>query len=171
MNIKVVEISSEHLAEVSLISGNRKNSTISTSLLAIKKEYLQIKSERFDNNKTLMIFVALNSDNQVCGYARIKKHSKEDTEPSGWYQMGIVVKDKYRRFGIATKLCLARDAWPKNCDRIYCFINSSNLASIDLHLKLGFVLINNNFKFPNVEFNQGVGYLYCKTMSGLSMKH
>jgi hypothetical protein len=40
-----------------------------------------------------MIFIALDLSNQVCGYARVKYHNQINSEPSGWYQMGIVIKD------------------------------------------------------------------------------
>ncbi|MCO4782851.1 MAG: GNAT family N-acetyltransferase [Candidatus Cloacimonetes bacterium] len=162
MDYVIKQVSSRYLNEIAKIASETNKLKLAESLLLFKKEFLQIHSERLSQDKRLMIFVALDSKDQVCGYARLKYHKQTDKEPSGWYQMGLIVKKGLRRKGIATLLCKDRENWLHDCKETFCFINSNNKASIDLHKKLGFTLIDDDFKFPNVDFTNGCGLLFCK---------
>jgi ribosomal protein S18 acetylase RimI-like enzyme len=63
-----------------------------------------------------------------------------DPAPRGWYLLGLVVDQAWRRRGIGEALTIARMAWVAGrADRIYYFTAHENQVSQELHRRLGFV--------------------------------
>lgn len=88
------------------------------------------------------LFVA-EASGQVVGYGRVvliqSDPGEERAAPSGWYLLGLVVDQSWRRRGIGKALTRARMAWvAERSDRLYCFTAHGNLASQALHERLGF---------------------------------
>jgi ribosomal protein S18 acetylase RimI-like enzyme len=104
----------------------------------------------------------------VVGFSRARFHHASaycadlGDAPAGWYLLGMIVAPPLRRRGIGTELTRHRLAWiAERADEAYYFANSLNLASIDLHRRLGFVELCRPFRFPGCEFTGGgVGVLF-----------
>lgn len=111
-------------------------------------------------------FVARLNDS-VVGYGRasLVRNAADPSAPpvpEGWYLMGVIVAEAFRRRGIGAELTHHRLAWiARRADEAYYFANSKNLASIDLHRNFGFEPIQQDFRFPGAAFSEGgVGVLY-----------
>ena len=125
--------------------------------LARTSRGLQIDAERGD------LVLCAKVEGNVIGFGRARSLKCLDAEvPQGWYLMGIIIADPYRRRGIATELTRLRLAWiAEHAGEAYYFANSLNLASIDLHRRLGFVEARRPFRFPGVTFSRGgIGVLF-----------
>jgi GNAT superfamily N-acetyltransferase len=87
------------------------------------------------------LFVA-EASGQIAGYGRVvcaPADPKPGTAPPGWYLLGLVVDQAWRRRGIGQALTTARMAWvSERSDRVYYFTGDQNLASQALHKRLGF---------------------------------
>ena len=103
---------------------------------------------------------------ELAGFARAgrwepPRDSPEGTAPAGWYLFGIVVRDGWRRRGIGIELTRQRLAWIRDrAEAAYYFANAGNVASIDLHGKLGFAEVTRDFTFPGASFEGGAGILF-----------
>jgi ribosomal protein S18 acetylase RimI-like enzyme len=104
---------------------------------------------------------------QVVGYGRAclvqnQRNSPEPPVREGWYLMGVIVAEAFRRRGIGAALTCHRLAWIAcRATEAFYFANSKNLASIDLHRRFGFEPIEHDFHFPGATFSEGgVGVLY-----------
>lgn len=63
--------------------------------------------------------------------------------------------------GVGTALTRARLAWiRRHDDEAWYFANARNLASIEMHRRLGFREVTRDFSFPSVTFDGDVGVLY-----------
>lgn len=88
--------------------------------------------------------------------------------PSGHYLGGVTVKPSWRRRGIAVALTDARLRWiADRADEAYYVVNATNLASIDLHQRWGFVEVARGPDFAGVSFEGGVGLLMRADVVGL----
>ena len=88
------------------------------------------------------LFVA-EARGQVVGYGRVvcieADPKAEGAAPAGWYLLGLVVDQAWRRRGIGEALTTARMAWvAERADRIYYFTAPGNRVSRELHQRLGF---------------------------------
>jgi GNAT superfamily N-acetyltransferase len=88
------------------------------------------------------LFVA-ETHGQIVGYGRVVCINADPkvsrAAPAGWYLLGLVVDEAWRRRGIGETLTRARMAWvSERSDRLYCFTHRGNLASQALHEHLGF---------------------------------
>jgi len=84
-----------------------------------------------------------------------------DSAPRGYYLTGTFVRPDHRRMGVGTALTEARLAWVRrHDDEAWYFANARNLASIELHRRLGFREVTRDFSFPGVTFAGGVGVLF-----------
>jgi GNAT superfamily N-acetyltransferase len=88
------------------------------------------------------LFVA-EARGQVVGYGRVvyprADPEEERAAPPGWYLLGLVVDQPWRRRGVGEALTRARMAWvSERSDRLYYFTGQGNLASQALHERLGF---------------------------------
>ena len=80
---------------------------------------------------------------QVVGYGRVvcaqADPAVQGAAPSGWYLLGLVVEQAWRRRGIGEALTRTRMAWvSERSDQLYYFTGHGNLASQALHKRLGF---------------------------------
>jgi GNAT superfamily N-acetyltransferase len=88
------------------------------------------------------LFVA-EAGGQVVGYGRVACAEADPkvpgSAPSGWYLLGLVVDQAWRRRGIGEALTRARMAWvSERSERLHYFTGHGNLASQALHKRLGF---------------------------------
>jgi len=89
------------------------------------------------------LFVA-EAHGEVVGYGRVV-FAEADPDaptatPSGWYLLGLVVDQAWRRRGIGEALTRARMAWVgERAEQLYYFTQPENRASQALHERLGFV--------------------------------
>lgn len=103
---------------------------------------------------------------EVAGFARAARWQRpprgpDNLAPGGWYLLGVVVRDRWRRHGIALELTRRRLEWIRErADEAYYFSNARNRASIDLHERLGFVELTRDFAFPDASFEAGEGILF-----------
>jgi RimJ/RimL family protein N-acetyltransferase len=80
--------------------------------------------------------------------------------PEGYYVVGLLVDPGWRRRGVGLALTRARMAWAfQRAAEVWFFANARNLASLDLHARLGFAEVTRDFAFPGVCFDGGVGVL------------
>lgn len=71
------------------------------------------------------------------------------TAPEGWYLSGVFVLPPWRRRGIARALAAARLEWLSGrTDEAYSYTDVGNLASLALHVSLGFVEVTREFTYP-----------------------
>jgi ribosomal protein S18 acetylase RimI-like enzyme len=115
-------------------------------------------------------------EGELAGFARAgrwepPRNSPEGTAPAGWYLFGVVVRDRWRRLGIGIELTRQRLAWiGHRAEVAYYFANARNVASIDLHGKLGFIEVTRDFTFPGATFEGGAGILF-RTNVRASRRH
>lgn len=80
--------------------------------------------------------------------------------PAGYYLRGVVVHTAHRRRGIGRRLTEERLRWvAARSDEAYCCVSRANRSSIDLHLRLGFHVLERAFWFPRLDFGQVGGVL------------
>lgn len=106
------------------------------------------------------LFVA-EVDGGIVGFGRVREVAHREGVPGGWYLMGVIVHPAYRRRGIGTALTRARLRWIRARSRAaYYFANRENRASIDLHERVGFAAVADEFEYERANFNHGDGSLY-----------
>jgi ribosomal protein S18 acetylase RimI-like enzyme len=124
----------------------------------------QRRCETQVDDPTTLLLVAV-TDDRVIGFARAGRLTRPvdatgDHVPDGWYLLGVVVVDAWRRRGIGEQLTRRRVEWiAERADAAYFFANARNRASLDLHAALGFVEISRRFSAPRVQFEGGEGVL------------
>ena len=95
-------------------------------------------------------------------FQKVAIHTGADPE---WLIAGLTVVPELRRQGSAARLLsdVLRDAAGRAPgEPIFSVINSRNLASIDLHLKLGFVEMGRSPGYAGIEFTGGEGVLLLR---------
>jgi ribosomal protein S18 acetylase RimI-like enzyme len=108
--------------------------------------------------------------NGLClGYGRClnfipPKNAPDNCVPAGWYLLGIIVDEEYRRQNIGRALTEFRLNWiQQRSDKVYYFANAVNQTSIRLHAEFGFQPVKEHIYFPGVEFSgDGYGVLFQK---------
>src|SRR5262249_8179899 len=117
-----------------------------------------------------LLLVALVA-NRVVAFARAGRLRQPDSPlpdsplpdsplPDGWYLLGVVVVDRWRRHGIGMALTERRVAWLwQRTDSIHYIANSRNQASLDLHAGLGFVEVARGFTVSGMTFDGGEAVL------------
>ena len=93
----------------------------------------------------------------LVGYGRILRFLKPEdspatTVPSGWYLLGLGVRQDMRRRGIATELTRRRLEWMREraIERALYFANDDNEISIRLHEKFGFKRVRRGVTYPRM---------------------
>ena len=94
-----------------------------------------------------------------CGVQKFALHPGYDPE---WLIAGLTVVPEARREGVAARLLgevlrAATERAPG--ESVFSVINARSLASIDLHLKLGFVEVGRSANYAGIEFTGGEGVL------------
>jgi len=107
-----------------------------------------------------LLLVALIA-NLVVAFARAGRLRQPDSLlPDGWYLLGVVVVDRWRRHGIGRALTERRVAWlSQRTDSVHYIANSRNQASLDLHAAMGFVEVARGFTASGMTFDGGEGVL------------
>ena len=84
--------------------------------------------------------------------------------PPGWYLTGVVVREPYRRQGIALELTQIRlKRLESRTPTVHYVASALNQASIDLHAKLGFVEVARDIRAEGLTFTGGVGLLFARS--------
>jgi len=138
----------------------RTGGEVSTHLAGFAREMQMIWDA-----KQSYLHVADNTT-EIIGYGRTTYFTPSDKAPDniapeGWYLNGLVVKDKYRRQGVGTRLTQIRLDWiSQRKPEAYYVVNARNRVSIELHKKVGFREITRDFYYPGIIFEGGIGVLY-----------
>jgi GNAT superfamily N-acetyltransferase len=95
-----------------------------------------------DGSDQRALFVAV-AESNVVGYGRAV-HVDQPTMPmAGWYLLGVVTDEAWRRRGIGRALTSTRLHWiAERASVAYCTIHRLNRTSIALHRQLGFVPVH-----------------------------
>ena len=113
----------------------------------------------------LLLLVALIGDG-VQGFGRAGRFGSNQPDgstslPDGWYLLGMIVVDAWRRHGIGRELTRHRLAWiAQRADAAYYFANARNAASVDLHRALGFAEAARLASGAEMNFEGGEGVLW-----------
>ena len=122
--------------------------------------------ERLGRNVLLVAELGAEGHEGVVAYGRVRRFepepdAPENTAPPGWYLVGVIVDELWRRRGIAHALTEARLRWiGDRADEAWYFTNPVNRPSIDLHTAFGFREVTRDFHYPRVTFTGGVGVLF-----------
>lgn len=122
-----------------------------------------------DPNVCLVVAIV---DTDICGFGRAGRvepaaDAPTNSAPAGWYLLGLIVRDQWRRQGIGRRLTEARLEWlAERTTEAFYFVNARNRVSLDLHEGLGFRELTRDFSFPGATFDGGVGSLGRIDLSG-----
>lgn len=108
-----------------------------------------------------VLLIAENDERAVAWCGTQKVIICPGTDPE-WLIAGLTVVPEVRRKGIAARLLrqVLRDVGQRaSGESVFSVINARNLASIDLHLKLGFVEVGRSASYAGIEFTGGEGVL------------
>lgn len=116
-----------------------------------------------DPDKMLLVAVV---GGAVVGFARAGRMAPPaDTHaadmPVGWFLLGVMVADAWRRRGIGRAMTLPRLRWiAERAPAAYYFTNAGNQTSIALHREFGFVEVDPDFHAPGVSSDGGPVILF-----------
>lgn len=112
--------------------------------------------------KRLPVLLIAESIGAAVGWCGVQRHSIVPELPPEWLVAGLTVLPEQRRRGIALRLL--RDVLDATADAapgepIFSAINAQNPASVDLHIRLGFVEVARAETFAGITFTGGEGVL------------
>lgn len=149
---------SRDLVAIARLNAIRHQLPFQQALLSIQRDYEGVQK----NFQKRMLCVA-EIDGEVVGFGRC---GWNDTYPEkgfiglepGWYLMGIIVDEKYRRRGIGKAITQYRINWIfERSKSVHYFANILNKVSIELHKKFGFREYCRDISGPGISFVGGVG--------------
>ena len=111
------------------------------------------------------LFLFAEHNGERVGFARAGRFIPPDDAPehccpAGWYLVGVVVDETWRRRGVARLLTAERLAWiAARSDRSWFFCDADNEASLALHAEFGFEEVTRDFWFPGSNFDRAGGIL------------
>ncbi|ADD44772.1 GCN5-related N-acetyltransferase [Stackebrandtia nassauensis DSM 44728] len=117
------------------------------------------------------VLIACLPDGEIVGYARVTwvgvpPKAPDNVAPPGFYLGGMAVAAEYRRRGVGRQLTVHRmKLLSRLADEAWYIVNSSNEASIDLHLEHGFHEATREFVFPG-DVSDGPGTILCHAPLG-----
>jgi ribosomal protein S18 acetylase RimI-like enzyme len=95
------------------------------------------------------------------GYFSPPSAAPANAAPEGWYLLGLLVDEAYRRRGVGHLLTECRLRELAACTSVaYYFANAQNQSTIRLHEQFGFVEHTRDFWYPRVGFHGGAGILF-----------
>lgn len=159
-SITVRDVTSADVEPLAAIALERHDDTLEEERNAFEHE---LECLPRDGRRRLLV---AELDGRVAGYGRLvefrpQSGAPSNTAPAGWYLTGVVVAEASRRRGVATALTRDRlEIVAEHASVAYYFANAHNLASIDLHARLGFRELTRDFTFPRVSFDGGTGILF-----------
>lgn len=117
------------------------------------------------------LYVATIKD-EVVGFCRfyhsdgLPESRKKFPAPAGWYGMGILVANIWRRKNIARYLTNERINRLKElkATSLYSVVDSTNLTSRKMHEEFGFKKVEEARGFLNLDFKDQIAYLYKLTL-------
>ena len=144
LNVLIQPLRSEHF----LLAAQMAASTSGRRVNDLLKIY-QRDSARAERAAQVGAFV----NDELIGFARVVwvefEVPKVNQAPSGWYLLGVNVQSAHRRRGIATLLTNWRIDWLANrADPLFYVAIPTNVASIELHEKFGFIKARENVTMP-----------------------
>lgn len=153
----------EDAADMDALLGAEDNPEKADARLRKLQGYLSLlKSER-----TYAVVAEEGSD--LVGWS-ITRHLVPDAEvtdatPSGWYLMGVFVKETHRQQGLGHALTQERLDWlAHRAQEIYYFTTEDNAASLALHKALGFVEVRRGVTPERLAFDGGPSILFKRKM-------
>jgi GNAT superfamily N-acetyltransferase len=130
----------------------------------------QTLARTVDDGEQRALFVA-ELDETLLGYGRAVRVNETGSEgnpaPAGWYLLGVVVGQEWRRRGVGAALTRSRLEWiAERADTCWCFIHAANRASIDLHARFGFVEVSRDQSLPGMPNPDRQEVLFRLDLSG-----
>jgi ribosomal protein S18 acetylase RimI-like enzyme len=129
------------------------------------KARLDKELARIENSGDTLLLVAEHNQN-IIGFGRARyfqppEGSPPYCAPEGWYLLGLIISNEFRRRGIGRLLTERRLEWLKNrTDKVFYFVNKRNEVSIKLHQSFGFCEVTSDFIFPGALDQRGEGILF-----------
>lgn len=162
-SIKFVLATSEHVDAVIALMHKRNPNDLIENLR--NKTLNEIKLNREDPYYWLYLAVIKEEVVGLCRFYHsngLPDHKKRFPSPEGWYGMGILVAENWRRKRIATFLSEERIKKLKELDvtSFYSIVDSTNLTSRKMHEELGFKKIEEAQGFLHLDFKEKTAYLY-----------
>jgi aminoglycoside 6'-N-acetyltransferase I len=112
-----------------------------------------------------LFVVAETVDGTIVGWAKTHYFdSPAESAPAGHYLGGVNVLPDYRLRGIGSALTRPRLEWIfERAPEAWFFTNARNIASIELHARLGFREVARASELHGVAFEGGVGILFSSS--------
>lgn len=110
----------------------------------------------------LDVLLIAEQDGQALGWCGIQKFAIFPGAEPEWLIAGLTVIPASRRQGIAARLLnevVRATLRTVPAEPVFSVINARNLASISLHLRVGFVEVGRSAIFAGIEFTGGEGVL------------
>ncbi|MEE8105991.1 MAG: GNAT family N-acetyltransferase [Planctomycetota bacterium] len=111
------------------------------------------------------LFLVAENDGARIGFARAGRFvppedAPKNCTPAGWYLLGVIVEEAWRRQGAGRVLTADRLKWiAARADEAWFFLDADNETSIALHTEFGFEEITRDFWFPGSNFDRAGGVL------------
>ena len=104
----------------------------------------------------------------VVGWGMVARWAPDDA-PHGHVVSALTVHPRWWRRGIGARLLGELQAWTwDRADELWSIVNVRNEASVDLHLRAGFVEVARAAAFGGVQFDGGEGLLLRASAPGRS---
>ena len=115
--------------------------------------------EAEDDPEQLILTASLHGE--AVGYARARYHrpppewrQRRDVAPHGWYLTGVLIDPLVRRMGLGALLTQARlEHIFTRADEVLYFTHQENVASIELHRRIGFQELGRGLRFAGAQLN------------------
>ena len=111
-------------------------------------------------------------DDEVIGFCRFFHSNQIPKEKinfeyiDGYFCMGMIISESYRRRGVARYLSRIRQnhLYDLGVQNIYSLVAMDNPTSIKMHQDFGFSKIKEGSGFLNIKFDCGSGILFTKKL-------
>lgn len=107
-------------------------------------------------------YYILIADERVASICRVIKLSK-----STYINSPIVTDDKYQGKGYATKCMIGceRQLKKRGCKKLISFVDDENIASYNLHIKVGYTRIKDCDKFKDIKYYWDTAIVFEKVLN------